>query len=127
MRLENERKWEEEHRKKAEAIAKQKAEAKAYAAQEKNAESEYRILREKWRDVDLDRVTNFEFHENKLFNQDENGKWVMSWTERLEIFKKDGIAVWEAEIRAPEPMPEARQTEEKINSHADDYDSPSPF
>ena len=127
LRLENERKWEEEHRKKAEAIAKQKAEAKAYAAQEKNAESEYRILREKWRDVDFDRVTNFEFHENKLFNQDENGKWVMSWTERLEIFKKDGIAVWEAELRAPEPMPEARQTEEKINNHADDYDSPSPF
>ena len=123
LRLEAEARMAEQERLEAEKTAQQAAAAKAYALQEKNAEAEYRKLREEWRNVDLDRVTRFEFDEKELFDQDENGKWVMSWSERLEIFKKDGIAVWEASKPTQKPV----ESEKTIEISRNDYDSPSPF
>jgi hypothetical protein len=123
LRLEAEARMAEQERLEAEKIAQQAAAAKAYALQEKNAEAEYRKLREEWRNVDLDRVTRFEFDEKELFDQDENGKWVMSWSKRLEIFKKDGIAVWEALKPTQKPV----ESEKTIEISRNDYDSPSPF
>ena len=123
LRLEAEARMAEQERLEAEKIAQQAAAAKAYALQEKNAEAEYRKLREEWRNVDLARVTRFEFDEKELFDQDENGKWVMSWSERLEIFKKDGIAGWEASKPTQKPV----ESEKTIEISRNDYDSPSPF